>query len=1088
MEVFDMRKVLGISLALVVALTTMASGKPVNRITELRPEVPDMGLENRTSGASSLSSHIYGDTVGYGGTFWASDSLRWEAVRDSHWSFDTGVGSSLNGGANPNKPIGYHQQMEGWTGVDQTLNPLPYFRRSSTCAISGSFSLWAGITLAEANALCFAGGQGYGNSWNLVVSKTYAYSGGGNVAFSFQYAHDVEAGFDFVYAYIDTSGDGSTTDVELFSGTGAGSGTEVITLNPGTDMRSDAGNYVIKFAASSDGSYSDEDGLNPTVCGAFAVDNINVGADVTDFEAGMNGWAQETPVTGVGDFTNLALLGDLDPPAVFCPCGLADSVLVFFDTNDVHPLDQDNMAVSPWIDLLAGGDAGRPGKLMAYDVYALMPIVNYIFVQLRARYYPEVCVATGKLILSGWKDQNTVFYFGEAPFCNPFTAPRLRDYSAVISAGAEQVQVGFGMLNLCRTAPFGDPCSGVTNQTPYMDNISLEVYGNATKPVVNTTTFDRFQDNFASDGTLNPASPGRFDQNRLKGSSTPSTGTILGDTLNARGNGGNVEVRLVFRVRTGPFVNGATLASYTARWTAEPTLNARYGGTWYSARMDTAQQGSTATNGVWMSTFHEADPGFIGTDTSLDANEPLRSALANDIIPDHLFTPGSRLDYFVASRYIPPDPRNPGGTIWGVDPDTTGGVAVMREAEILPSSMAADSTWNCVLYVDHHDDRNGFDQVLVETGLRTSLGLGGNNAEGTRHDRFDNQTPSSAQLSFGRPLATNYGASQIQVFGYKVIGWHAATLTSGVVTVEDAAILNPWLLIRAIGNNNFWGSGEGIMQSMQVSGGLARSFMNNTLGVLQNCTGIRLANCGGTAIDTSYCIPTLAVGGAHFASTIQPRGRGNGCPDLLAFDRLSANGAVATAKGQMSYNRLVPGVGGTLTQVDYASVTNFNTVDVTFKTVLDGISVGRMRSNPGFFGTGCDDVNAAYARVDDVHDWFNSTSICRLPAALVDVPVLGGPQPPAFRHALGNAYPNPMNPTTRIQFTNGTANGRVKVEIFDVTGRLVRSLVDSKMPAGVHEVTWDGASEGGSTVPSGMYFYRMTAEDFVSAKKLVVSK
>ena len=53
--------------------------------------------------------------------------------------------------------------MEGWFGIDQTLSPLPYFRRSSTCAIAGSFSLWAGVTLAEANALCFAAGQGYGN-------------------------------------------------------------------------------------------------------------------------------------------------------------------------------------------------------------------------------------------------------------------------------------------------------------------------------------------------------------------------------------------------------------------------------------------------------------------------------------------------------------------------------------------------------------------------------------------------------------------------------------------------------------------------------------------------------------------------------------------------------------------------------------------------------------------------------------------------------------------------------------------------------------------------------------------------------------
>jgi hypothetical protein len=819
-----------------------------------------------------------------------------------------------------------------------------------------------------------------------------------------------------------------------------------------------------------------------------AIDNVVVGPNPANtFEGGADGWAQVIPTTAIGDYSNVVDLGDLPTPAVFCPCGLADSVLVFFDLLEGHPLDQDNIAASPWIDLLANGDSGRPGKLMLYDVYAEMPITNYVFVQLRARFYPAICTATGLIYVTPFRDQNVVFYFGEVPFCNPSNAPRARDYSAVIEPGAQQLQLGFGMLNLCRTAPFPPtPCSGLTNTTPWMDNISVGVYGNATVPVVNTTTFDRFQDNFAADGTLNVASPGRIDQNRIKNGSAPVTGTILGDTLNARGNGGNTEVRLVFRVRTGPFTNAVTLASYVARWTSEPTLNARYGGNWYSARMDTAEQSGIVQAAIWMSTFHESSPGFVGSDTAADPNDPSR--LANDIIPDHLFTPGSRLDYFVASRYIPPDPRNPGGNNWFVDPDTTGGPVNMREVEILPSSMAADSSWNCVLYVDHHDDRDVLDQQLEETGLRNSLGLGGNNAEGTRHDRFDNQTPSSLQLSFGRPLDTKIGASQIQVFGYKAIAWHAATLGSGSLTNEDAAILQPWAQIRAIGNNNFWGSGEGLMQSMHATGGLARAFLNNVLGVTQNCTAIRLAGCGGAAIDTTFCIPTSAVGGSAFASTIQPRGRGNGCPNLLSFDRLNVNGAVATAKGQMNYVRLVPGQGGSPTDIAFASVTNHNTVDVTYKTVLDGISVGRMRTNAGFFGVGCDDTGASLARTDNVMDWFASAAICRLPAALVDVPVLGGPQPPAFRHALGNAYPNPMNPTTRIQFTNGVANGRVKVEIFDVTGRLVRTLVDSKMPAGVHEVTWDGAAESGSTVPSGMYFYRMTADDFVSAKKLVVSK
>ncbi|HEX7879565.1 MAG TPA: FlgD immunoglobulin-like domain containing protein [Candidatus Eisenbacteria bacterium] len=1075
-----------LSPAVLVLIGTQVAARPADPGLEIRPEQANLASDGFSAPLSGLSSHIYTDTVSYGGTYWAPDSLRWEAIRDSHWSFDSGVGSSINGGSNPNKPVGYHQSMEGWFGLDQTLSPLPYFRRSSTCAIAGSFSFWAGVTLAEANALCYAGGQGYGNNWNLIIEKTFAYPGVGTVSFSFQYAVESEAGFDYAYALIDTSGDGSTDDIVLWTKDGVASGTANVALNAGQDMRSTAGNYTIRFVAASDGSYSDEDGLNPSTCGHLAIDNVTVGADVSNFETGANGWTQTISSTGVGDFSHIADLADLEPPAVFCPCAVRDSVLVFFDTNDQHPLDQDNLAVSPWIDLLANGDAGRSGKLYARDVVAVMPLENYVFLQHLVRYYPAVCSATGLVYRTPFLNLVSVEYFGPTPICNSVLAPSLRDASATIPPAAEQVQLAVGIINLCRTSPFGPPCTGFNNQTPYLDNLSLGVYGSTTTPVVNTTTFDRFQDNFATDGTLNPASTGRFDQNRIKGGSTPSSGSILGDTLNARGNGGNTEVRLVFRVRSGPFINAGILASYVARWTPEPTLNTRYGGTWYSARMDTAEQAGTPAVSpfAWMGTFHEADPGFSGTDRTVDPNDPNR--LANDIIPDHLFTPGSRIDYFVASRYRPPDPRNPGGTAWATDPDTLN--ATFREAEILPSSMAADSSWNCVLYVDHHDDRSGFDQALEETGLRLSLGGGGANAEGTRHDRFDVQTPSSAQMSFGRPLFSRYGVSLLQLFGFKTVVWHSATLTSGQLTNEDAYILMPWLQLRAIGNNNFWGSGEGLMQSMHNTGSGARFMLNNVLGVVQNCTGIRLANCGGTGIDTTYCIPTSAVAGSHFTSTILPRGRGNGCPDLLSFDRLDVNPSVASAKGQLNYRRLVPGQGGALTDIGFASVTNLNTIDVSYRTALDGISVGRMRSNAGYFGVGCDDVTASYERTDDVLDWLGGPLNCRVPQALVDVPELLDLPAPAFRHALGNAYPNPMNPTTRIQFTNGTANGRVKVEIFDVTGRLVRSLVDAKMPAGVHEVTWDGGNEAGSSVPSGMYFYRMSAEDFVAAKKLLVSK
>lgn len=1066
--------------SVLILLPVLLTAPAVARESGVTPrralQFPVPGERTAAGGIAGLSSGLFVDTVSYGGTRWAADSLRWEAIRDSCWTFETGVGSAF-GPTGPNKPASYHTRMEGWTGFDATLNPLPYFRRTSQCAISGSFSLYAGVTAAEANALCYSSGPGYGNNWALVMSKSFAWPGSGALTLGYKYAVDAEPGFDYCYVTIDTTGDGSQPDVLLASYSGATSGVANISLSEGTELRSDAGPIVIKIIAASDGAYSDEDGLYPTTCGHTAVDDISLTGAISDlstFEAGANGWSLEVPVSAVGDYTNLAPLSDLPPPVAFCPCGVSDSVLVFFDESLQHPLDQDNLAISPWIDLRRGGDAGRPGKLLMGDIYTEMPLGNYIFLQQKVRWYPSICPATGLVITSPFRDQNTVFYFGESPFCNGPGAPSLTDYSALIDQAAEQIQIAWGVLSLCRTAPFGVPCTGISNTTPWVDNLALGVYGSTTTPAVAFESFDILQDNFAADGSLNPASPGRLDTNYLKNAATPVSGSILGDTLVVGGDGGNTEVRLVFRVRPGPFTGAAALSAWASQWTPEPALGAG----WYSARMDTAEQGGVKVPGLWMGTFHESDPGFAGNDRSPDPLDP--SQLENEILPDHLLTPGSRVDYFVAARYRPPDPRNPGGTRWFVTPDTSGGS--YNEVEILPSSMAADSSWNCTLYVDHHHDRELADQAIIEQGLKISLGPGGSNAEGTRFDRFDNQAPSSGQLSFGRPLDTNYGASSTQVFAYKNILWFTGSLDAELITSEDVAILTPWLLFRGIGDNRFYGSGDDLATSMQFSGEAAPvNFMRNIMGVLRTCNTIRSAGCPATtSLDSTYCLPLTGAAGAEFALGSPSRLRGNGCPNLRSFDVINRNSVVTGSRGNLSY------VKSGVTR-NYASVTNFNTVDVNFKTVFDAFQTGRLRSDPGYFNVGCSDPTAAYSRLDAVLDWFGSGLNCRRPSALVDVPDgEPGPGVPAFRVSLGPAHPNPVQAVARIPFTTAVTGGPVRLQIFDVTGRLVKTLVDEPLDAGLHEAVWDGRGDDGHRVPDGMYFYRLAAGSFLEARKLIV--
>lgn len=79
---------------------------------------------------------------------------------------------------------------------------------------------------------------------------------------------------------------------------------------------------------------------------------------------------------------------------------------------------------------------------------------------------------------------------------------------------------------------------------------------------------------------------------------------------------------------------------------------------------------------------------------------------------------------------------------------------------------------------------------------------------------------------------------------------------------------------------------------------------------------------------------------------------------------------------------------------------------------------------------------------------------------------------PASSFRLSNSYPNPFNPSTTIPFQVDTPS-RVRLEVFDVAGRLVRTLVDQVMAPGSHLRVWDGRDEKGSLVESGVYLVVM---------------
>jgi hypothetical protein len=89
--------------------------------------------------------------------------------------------------------------------------------------------------------------------------------------------------------------------------------------------------------------------------------------------------------------------------------------------------------------------------------------------------------------------------------------------------------------------------------------------------------------------------------------------------------------------------------------------------------------------------------------------------------------------------------------------------------------------------------------------------------------------------------------------------------------------------------------------------------------------------------------------------------------------------------------------------------------------------------------------------------------------------------------ALSQNHPNPFNPSTTISFTL-PSRMRVTLEVFDVAGRRVASLVSEVRGGGHHEVTWNGRNDDGNAMHSGVYFARLEAGGRVLTKKMILLK
>jgi len=98
-----------------------------------------------------------------------------------------------------------------------------------------------------------------------------------------------------------------------------------------------------------------------------------------------------------------------------------------------------------------------------------------------------------------------------------------------------------------------------------------------------------------------------------------------------------------------------------------------------------------------------------------------------------------------------------------------------------------------------------------------------------------------------------------------------------------------------------------------------------------------------------------------------------------------------------------------------------------------------------------------------------------------------GPAPLPGKPSLSACRPNPFRDRTQIAYQLPTA-GNVRLEVFDVTGRTVRTLASGHKAAGSYTVNWDARDNRGREVPRGVYFYRLDTPGFRAVRKVVLAR
>ena len=337
----------------------------------------------------------------------------------------------------------------------------------------------------------------------------------------------------------------------------------------------------------------------------------------------------------------------------------------------------------------------------------------------------------------------------------------------------------------------------------------------------------------------------------------------------------------------------------------------------------------------------------------------------------------------------------------------------------------------------------------------------------------------------------NNGCTIEQLIGYRLIILNVGTFTAGVMHDEDFGFFEEWLGYTDCGlgdiRRGLIFDGDEVADAISGEAGGHLDFLNNVLGVTRAEDPYREYNN-----DPAYCVYLEPVTGAAFAPTGPGISLyGNGCPQEYDYNVLGVTAGVSGATGNLSFYSYQHT--GTNDYTDFAQIVREKTEPgaANWRTVVNGFSMHHL-SERGCGGEDCSNDSACI--VSGIIDllapqieWMRDPQApfvtwggaCRS-EAVEQEHHLSGP----VNH-LYASRPNPFHSRATIRFSIAR-RGEVAIEIYDVSGRLRRTVADGIYDAGEHSLTWDGADDAGRRTGAGIYWMQMRTDDgYESSKRMI---